>query len=63
MRMGVALLPRRCALTEIARGQLAAIRVSQLRLPRQIRLVHRKAGDLSHAARAFLDVVQAVSAG
>jgi DNA-binding transcriptional LysR family regulator len=58
MGLGVALLPRRCALTEIARGQLAAVRVPELRTPRQLRFVYRRAGELSHAAQAFLDVVR-----
>jgi DNA-binding transcriptional LysR family regulator len=52
-RMGVALLPRRCAIAEITRGQLVAVRVPEVRLPRQVRLVYRK-GQLSHAASAFL---------
>ena len=52
-QMGVALLPRRCALAEIARGQLVAVKVPEVRLPRQVRLVYRK-GELSHAAAAFL---------
>jgi DNA-binding transcriptional LysR family regulator len=34
-KMGVALLPRRCALAEIARGQLVAVKVPEVRLPRQ----------------------------
>ena len=38
MRMGVALLPRRCALTEIARGTLVAVRIPEVRLPRQVPL-------------------------
>jgi DNA-binding transcriptional LysR family regulator len=58
MKMGVALLPRRCALTELARGQLAAVRIPQVRLNRQLRLVYRRAGDLSHAAHAFLSVAR-----
>lgn len=62
MRLGVALLPRRCALAEIARGQLAAIRVPQVRLPRHLRLVYRRSGDRSHAAAAFLAVAQAFAA-
>ena len=52
-KMGVALLPRRCALAEIARGQLVAVKIPEVRLPRQVRLVYRK-GELSHAAAAFL---------
>jgi DNA-binding transcriptional LysR family regulator len=56
--IGVALLPRRCALTEIARGHLAAVRVPELGAPRQVRLVFRKTGERSRAADAFLDVVR-----
>ena len=59
MGLGVALLPRRCAQGEIARGQLAEIRVPELRSPRQLRFVYRKAGDRSHAAEAFLAVTRA----
>lgn len=54
MGLGVALLPRRCALAEISRKQLAAVKVPQLRLPRHVRLVYRRAGEMSHAAEAFL---------
>ena len=56
MKLGVALLPKRCALAEIGRGQLTAVRVKQVRLVRQLRLVYRRTGDLSHAAEAFLEV-------
>lgn len=62
MGLGVALLPQRCARTEIARGQLAAVKVPQLRLPRQVRLVYRRAGEMSHAAAAFLDAARAGAA-
>ena len=58
MGLGVALLPRRCALTEIARGHLTAVKVSQLGPTRHVRLVFRKSGERSHAAEAFLDVVR-----
>lgn len=56
MQLGVALLPRRVALSELANGQLAEVRVAQLRLPRHLRLVHRKDGQMSHAAEAFLTI-------
>ena len=59
--IGVALLPRRCALTEIARGHLAAVRVPELGAPRQVRLVFRKTGERSRAAEAFLEVVRAAN--
>lgn len=58
MGMGVALLPRRCAQGEIARGQLIEVRVPDLRTPRELRLVHRRDGNLSHAAAAFLAVAR-----
>ena len=58
MGFGVALLPRRCALTEIARGHLVAIRVPDLGAARQVRLAFRRTGERSRAADAFLDVVK-----
>ena len=61
LQMGVALLPRRCALTEIARGTLVAVRVPEVRLPRQVRLVYRRRGELSHAAAAFLEMVRQIA--
>ena len=62
MDLGVALLPRRCALSEIARGQLAAVAVPELRAPRDLRLVYRSTGESSHAAVAFLEAAQAHAA-
>jgi DNA-binding transcriptional LysR family regulator len=58
MGTGVALLPRRCALTELARAQLMAVRVPELQSPRQVRLIYRRSGELSHAAGAFLELVK-----
>jgi DNA-binding transcriptional LysR family regulator len=58
MGIGVALLPRRCALTEIARGHLVAIRVPELGATRTVRLVFRRTGERSRAAEAFLEVVK-----
>jgi DNA-binding transcriptional LysR family regulator len=55
MGLGVAVLPRRCALAEIASGRLAAVKVPELASPRQIRLVFRRGAELSHAAQAFLE--------
>jgi DNA-binding transcriptional LysR family regulator len=56
--LGVAVLPRRCALTEISRGQLAAINIPGLGSPRIVRLVYRRSGELSRAADAFLQIVR-----
>jgi DNA-binding transcriptional LysR family regulator len=58
MQLGVALLPRRCAESEIARGELTALAVPEIRLRRQVRLVYRKAGERSHASSAFLAIVE-----
>jgi DNA-binding transcriptional LysR family regulator len=58
----VALLPRRCAITEIASGRLAAVPVAGVSRRRQVMLVCRKA-QRSHAANAFLAVAQEPSAG
>jgi len=56
-KMGVALLPRRCAIEELQRKQLVAVRIPEVRYPRQLRLLYRK-GELSHAAQAFLEVAR-----
>lgn len=58
MGVGVAVLPRRCALTEIERGDLVAVRIPELSTRRVVRFVFRRAGDLSHAASAFLQLVR-----
>src|SRR6187549_2737133 len=57
LKLGVALLPRRCAITEIASGRLVAVPVSGISRRRQLTLVCRKA-HRSHAANAFLAVAQ-----
>lgn len=63
MGLGVALLPRRCALSEISRGHLVEVAVPELQAPRQVRFVYRKGGDLSHAAKAFLETVKSIAGG
>ena len=57
MKLGVALLPRRCAITEIASGRLVAMPVAGISRRRQVMLVCRSA-HRSHAANAFLAVAQ-----
>jgi DNA-binding transcriptional LysR family regulator len=61
LQLGVALLPRRCAITEIAAGRLVAVPVTGLSRRRQLTLVCRRA-HRSHAADAFLAVAQEKSA-
>jgi DNA-binding transcriptional LysR family regulator len=57
LKLGVALLPRRCAITEIASGRLVGIPVAGISRKRQVTLVCRR-GHRSHAADAFLEVAQ-----
>ena len=57
MKMGVAVLPRRCAVTEIANERLVAVAVNGISRKRQVTLVCRKA-HRSHAANAFLQIAQ-----
>jgi DNA-binding transcriptional LysR family regulator len=57
MKLGVAMLPRRCALTEIASGRLVAVPIAGVSRRRQVMLVCRRA-HRSHAADAFLAVAQ-----
>lgn len=59
-KMGVALVPRLTAQEEIARGQLSALTVREMRLERRLHLIYRKGATLSHAARAFLRVAKSV---
>lgn len=55
---GVAFLPQMCVQTEIARGQLREVCVDELHVERKVHLVYPARRALSHAARAFLDVVK-----
>src|SRR5437016_3730474 len=56
--MGVALIPRLTAQTEIARQQLVGLTVREMRLERRLHLIYRKGATLSHAAKAFLRVAR-----
>ena len=56
--MGVALVPRLAAKTEIARQQLAGLSVREMRLERRLHLIYRRGATLSHAAKAFLRVAR-----
>ena len=58
---GVALLPEISVENELARGELVRIPVRELRLHRKLRMIYRKSANLSHAARAFLKVVEAMA--
>jgi DNA-binding transcriptional LysR family regulator len=62
MGNGVALAPGICVEPELARGELVRIPVRELRLERKLRIVYRRGKSLSHAARAFLRVAEAMAA-
>jgi DNA-binding transcriptional LysR family regulator len=61
MGHGVAFVPEISVETEIARGELVGIPVRELQIKRKLRIIYRKDASLSHAARAFLKVVEAVA--
>jgi DNA-binding transcriptional LysR family regulator len=55
---GVAFLPRMCVEQEIEQGLLREVKVKELHVERKIRLIYPTRRVLSHAARAFLEVVR-----
>jgi len=54
---GVAFLPRMCVEQEIEQKTLCEVRVKEIHVERKIRLVYPTRRALSHAAKAFLEVV------
>jgi DNA-binding transcriptional LysR family regulator len=56
---GVAFVPRMCVENEIEQGLLAEVKVKELHVERKIRLVYPTRRALSHAAKAFLEVIKA----
>ncbi|HXT61883.1 MAG TPA: LysR family transcriptional regulator [Pyrinomonadaceae bacterium] len=62
-RMGVALVPRLTAQTEIERGLLVGLTVKEMRLERKLHLIYRRGATLSHAAKAFLRVARGAQSG
>ena len=55
---GVAFMPRMCVGPELEQGTLRAVKVNELNVERKIRLVYPARRALSHAAKAFLEVIQ-----
>ena len=54
MGIGIAFAPRMCLEDELARGELVAVRVKEMRIQRELRLVYRRHATLSAAAQTFL---------
>ncbi len=61
MGNGVAFMPEISVEAELSRGELVRIPVRELRVQRKLRVIYRKEVGLSHAARAFLKVAEAVA--
>jgi DNA-binding transcriptional LysR family regulator len=55
---GVAFLPRMCVEQELGQKLLCEVEVKELRVERHIRLVYPARRVLSHAARAFLELLK-----
>jgi DNA-binding transcriptional LysR family regulator len=54
---GVAFLPRMCVEQELEQGSLIEIKVAELDVERKIYLVYPRDRSLSHAAKAFLELI------
>ena len=54
---GVAFLPRMCVEQEIERKLIYEVRIKEMHVERKIRLIYPMRRALSHAARAFLEVL------
>ncbi len=56
--MGVAIVPRMCALWEIEHGWMKEVKVRQLNLPRHVYLVSRRGARLPHAAAELMRILR-----
>ncbi len=56
--VGVAFVPKLTAQNEIDSGQLVGLSVREMKLVRQLHIVHRRNGVLSHAAKVFLQLAR-----
>jgi DNA-binding transcriptional LysR family regulator len=57
MDMGVAIVPRMCVRWELDQGLLVEVKIRQLRMRRDLYLLYRRRGPLSHAATAMLHLL------
>jgi len=60
---GVAFLPRMCVEQEVRQKVLCEVQVEEMNIERHIRLVYPARRALSHAARAFLELVKGARGG
>lgn len=61
MGNGVAFAPGLSVQEELKRGDLVQVHVTDLKIERQLLLIHRRRATLSHAALAFLKTVQSLA--
>ena len=58
MDMGVAIVPRMCVRWEVDQRLLVEVRIRQLHMRRDLYLLHRRRGPLSHAATTLLRLLR-----
>lgn len=58
--VGVALVPKLTAQSEIDNGQLFGLSVKELKLERQLHFIYRRNSVLSHAAKVFLQMAKEI---
>ena len=59
MDAAVAIAPRMCVRWEIEQGLLVEVKIRELRMPRDLYVLYRRSGPLSHAATAMLGLLRA----
>jgi DNA-binding transcriptional LysR family regulator len=61
--VGIALVPKLTAKSEIERGSLVVLSVKDMKLERRLHLIYRRNSALSHAAQAFLQTAKGLQNG
>jgi DNA-binding transcriptional LysR family regulator len=59
--IGIALVPKLTAQSEISSGHLKALAVKEMKLERKLNIIYRKNSVLSHAAKSFLKLAKDMS--
>ena len=54
---GVAFLPQMCVEDDLRQGRLCEVKVEELQIDRNIRLIYPRRRRLSYASQAFLDLL------
>lgn len=58
MKKGVAIVPRMCVESEVARGGLCALRIRQMRVVRRLYFVYRRDRPLTAAAQELIEIIR-----